>query len=333
MQLRQEQLNQHLISNKLAPIYLVSGAEPLLIEESCDAIIKAAAAKDFSERNYLVADKSFNWQELLTTANNLSLFSTKTLIQLRIPNAKPGTTGSKTLQEYAKKLPTDKILLIVTDKLDAAAQKSKWFKALEKAGVFLPIWPIDRSRLPNWLALRLQQEGLKTDTNSLNLLADYVEGNLLAAKQEIEKLRLLYGETTLTTTQITQAISDNARFSIFDLADSALQSNKKKSLRILHSLQSEKTEPILIVWVLAKELRSLAKMAYTKQEQNSAIEQILQQYHVWPMRKPIIKHALQTHKYSTIMNLLKRCALLDRIIKGAAAGNIWNELEQLCLSL
>jgi DNA polymerase-3 subunit delta len=292
MKLRQEQLVQNL-KNKLAPIYLISGDEPLLIQESCRAISKCAKENGFVTRNKLFADKNFNWQNLLTTANNLSLFSEKALIDLNIQTGKPGDAGSKALQAYAKNPPADKILLITTSKLDTSTKKNKWLKAIENAGIFIQVWPIDRTKLPNWIASRMQQAGLQTNSDGLNLLADYVEGNLLAAAQEIEKLRLLYGSGMLNTEQITAAIADNAKFNIFDLTNAIRQRNSKKALRILHSFKNDKTEPILILWVLARELRTS-------------------------------KAALPT---------LQHCAKIDRIIKGVQKGNMWNELEKLCLKL
>jgi len=292
MKLRHEQLAQNL-KNKLAPIYLITGDEQLLIQESCTAISKCAKENGFITRNRLFADKNFNWQNLLTTANNLSLFSEKTLIELNIPTGKPGDAGSKALQAYAKNPPPDKTLLITTAKLDSSTQKSKWVKAIEQAGIFIQVWPIDIAKLPNWIAGRMQQAGLTTSFDGLKLLADYVEGNLLAAAQEIEKLRLLYGSGTLTIEQITSAIADNAKFNIFDLTNTIRQRNSKKALRILHSFKNDKTEPILILWVLAKEIRNL----------------------------------------KATLPMLQYCAKIDRIIKGAQKGNIWNELEKLCLKL
>ena len=292
MKLRQEQLEQNL-KNKLAPIYLLAGDEQLLIQESRAAISKYARATGFNSRESLLADKNFNWQNLLTTANNLSLFSEKTLIELNIPTGKPGDAGSKALQAYAKNPPPDKLLLITSCKLDANSQKSKWVSAIENAGIFMQIWPIDRAKLPNWIAARMQLTGLKTSSDGLNLLADYVEGNLLAAAQEIEKLRLLYDSGILNLGQITAAIADNAKFNIFDLTKAIQQHNSKKALRILQCFKNDKTEPILILWVLAKEIRAS----------------------------------------KTALPMLQQCAKLDKIVKGVRAGNIWNELEKLCLNL
>lgn len=329
MKLYQNQLLQHL-KNNLASIYLISGDEQLLIDETKHAIRKQAYDKGYRERKYLQVDKNFKWQDLLTVANNLSLFSQRTLIELNIPNAKPGDTGSKILQSYAQNPPSDKILMIITSKLDASSLKSSWFKALESSGVYIPIWPIDAMKLSQWIAQRMQQNGLRTDSSGLKLLAEYVEGNLLAAVQEIEKLRLLYGSGTLSVEQIVTSITDNSRFNIFDLADNVLKGDHKKVIRILSCLKNEKVEPSLILWILAKELRDLAVMAQSMR-QNHSVDQVMQQFNVRQQRKPYVKRVLQLHNYKKISDMLQQCAQLDRIIKGVEVGNIWDEFEKLCL--
>jgi DNA polymerase-3 subunit delta len=329
MKLYQNQLLQHL-KNNLASIYLISGDEPLLIEETKHAIRKHAYDNGYQERKYLQVDKNFKWQDLLTVANNLSLFSERILIELNIPNAKPGDAGSKVLQSYAQNPPGDKILVIITSKLDAASLKSSWFKTIENKGVYIPIWPIDIAKLPQWIAQRMQQNGLKTDSSGLKLLTEYVEGNLLAAVQEIEKLRLLYGSGTLSTEQIAASITDNSRFNIFDLADNLLKGDHKKVIHILNCLKNEKVEPSLILWVLTKELRDLAIMAQNMQQGHS-VDQVMQQFHIRQQRVPYIKRVLQLHSYKKILSMLQQCAQLDRIIKGVELGNIWDEFEQLCL--
>ncbi|KPJ67167.1 MAG: hypothetical protein AMJ43_05805 [Coxiella sp. DG_40] len=329
MKLYQNQLLQHL-KNNLASIYLISGDEPLLIEEAKNAIREHAYNNGYRERKYLQVDKNFKWQDLLTVANNLSLFSERTLIELNILNAKPGDTGSKVLQSYAQNPPNDNILVIITGKLDAASLKSSWFKALESNGVYIPIWPIDVAKLPQWITQRMQQNGLRTDSSGLKLLTEYVEGNLLAAVQEIEKLRLLYGSCTLSVEQIVASITDNSRFSIFDLADNVLKGDHRKVIHILGCLKNEKVEPSLILWVLAKELRDLAVMAQ-KMQQSHSVDQVMQQFNIRQQRKPYVKRVLQLHNYKNILDMLQQCAQLDRIIKGVELGNIWDEFEKLCL--
>jgi len=329
MNLRPEQLENHL-KNNLASIYLVSGDEPILVQESCAAIRQGAKESGFNECVSFQADKSFDWQNLLQAANTLSLFSEKSLLKLQLPTGKPGDKGGKALQAYVQNPPPDKLLLIITNKLDAATQKTKWYKAIAAAGVIVQIWPINMAKLPAWIGARMQQRGLTADKEGLQLLAEYTEGNLLSAVQEIEKLHLLYGECTLTLEQIITAVVDNARFSIFDLVDNTLQGEFTKSIRILTSLKNEKTEPTLILWALARELRTLITMAQ-QLEQGKSIETVMQR--VWQQRKPYIKRALQQHKTRALQHMLRQCAAIDRTIKGAKPGNIWIELDKLCLRL
>lgn len=329
MNLRPENL-PHQLKDNLAPIYLVSGDELVLVQETCTAIRECAKNKGFTERISFQVDKNFVWQDLLTAVNNLSLFSEKSLLELHMPSGKPGDKGGKLLQDYVKNPPQDKLLLIITNKLDAATQKTKWFKAVDSIGAVVQVWPIFAAKLPSWIAERMQRLGLKTSMDGLKLLAEYAEGNLLAAVQEIEKLHLLYGNGVLTPQQIMAAISDNARFSVFDLVDTVLRGELGKSIRILHSLKNEKTEPTLILWALARELRSLIVMAKAV-EQGSSVEQVMQQQHVWQQRKSYVKRTLQQHSSKALQQMLQQCATLDRIIKGVAPGNIWDEFEKLCL--
>lgn len=331
MKLRSEQLPQHLKSN-LAAIYLVSGDEPVLVQENCVAIRETAKAQGFDERIAFQVDKAFVWDDLIAATHNLSLFSDKSLLELHLPTAKPGDKGGKILQSYVTNPPADKLLLIITNKLDAATQKTKWFNAVAEKGVIVQTWPITIAQLPGWIASKMQKLGLNADAEGLKLLAEYGEGNLLAVVQEIEKLQLLYGNATLTAQQIMTAISDNARFNVFDLVDTVLVGDLGKGLRILRSLKTEKTEPTLVLWALARELRSLITMA-VQIERGNVMDAVLQQNRVWQQRKLAIKTALQQHKSIALKKMLQQCAKLDRIIKGAEIGNVWNELETLAIKL
>ena len=328
MNLRAEQLPQQL-KKQLASIYLVGGAEPILVQESSTAIRTAVREQGYTERQIFYVDKDLSWQDFAIATQNYSLFGEKMLLELRLPSGKPGDQGGKVLQQYAKNPPEDKILLIVTEKLDAATQKTKWFKAIAGAGDVVQIWPITIDKLPQWLNVRMQRLELKTDREGLQLLAECVAGNLLAGAQEIEKLFLLHGATTLTPEQIAAAINDNARFDIFDLVDIVLQGNLTKSCRILTSLKASKTEPTLILWALARELRNLIAMTQAI-ETGKSIESVMQQHRVWKNKQAGIKHALQQHNSKNLKSALQTCAHIDRIIKGAEAGDVWQAFQTLC---
>jgi len=330
MALRYDQLPNHL-QKKLDPIYIISGEEPLLMQEACDAIRQAAQKNGFSERIILQTETSFNWDQLTTSANTLSLFNSKQLIELRL-NHSPNEVGTKALQAYAKNLPQDKILLIITDKMDAKSQQSAWFKALTTTAIFVQIWPIETPQLPKWIAQRLAQANLKADPDGIQLLSNHAEGNLLAAVQEIEKLSLLHKSGHISSEAIAQAISDSARFDVFNLIDTALQGNKQRVIRILTSLKGENIEPTLILWALARELRNLATMAHSL-TMGSALERILQEQRVWEKRKPLIRAALQRHHLNNWHTLILYASNIDRMIKGVKSGNVWDELQRLSLAI
>lgn len=332
MQLRAEQLTTHLQQKKLAPIYWVSGDVPLLMQEACDAIRAAAQQQGYLERQVLRVETGFVWQNLLTAANTLSLFSSKQLLELRMTNAQPGDAGSKALQAYAERPAKDKILLISSGKIEAAAQRSAWYKALLAAGVVLQVWPIDTAQLPRWIAQRLANLGMQAEPAGIQILAAQAEGNLLAAQQEIEKLRLIYGACALSTADILQAVSDNARFDVFAFGDAVLEGDAKRVLRVLATLREEGVEPILILWVLVRELRALASYAHSL-AQGMSIEQVLQKQWVWEKRKPLVRRAMQRHSVLVLHNLLQRAAQIDRMVKGVIAGNVWVVIADLALAI
>lgn len=332
MQLRHEQLSSHL-QKTLAPIYLVSGDVPLLIQEACDAIRLTAFNQGYLERKTFHIETGFSWQELLNTADNFSLFSEKQLLELRIPNNSLGEGGGKVLQAYTERIPADKILMISMGKLEAAAQRTAWFKAVMNAGVVVQIWPIERTQLPRWIAERLAKAKLKIEPVGVQLLVDYAEGNLLAAKQEIEKLQLIFGEDkTLTAEDIAQAINDSARFDVFIFIDVALQGDRKRLLRVLNGLQAEGIEPILILWAITRELRSLVIQAQAVAK-NISIEKVLQEHRVWEKRKPLVRAALQRHTVQQLQEMLIQASVIDRMIKGLEPGNVWDALIDLGLAI
>ncbi|MCL6416714.1 DNA polymerase III subunit delta [Aestuariirhabdus sp. Z084] len=331
MKLRAEQLASHL-KKGLAPLYLVSGDEPLLQQECCDAIRHAARDQGISERELMHAEAGFDWSELYESANSLSLFSDRKLIELRIPNGKPGDKGSKALVAYAEQASSDNSLLVVLPKLDASAQRSKWFKSLEKTGVWIQLWPVDGSALPGWIQQRLAAAGMSSTPGAVQMLADRVEGNLLAAQQEIEKLKLLATEQHIDEETVNNAVSDSARYDIFSLVDSCLGGDAVHSARMLAGLRGEGSEPTVIIWALTRELRSLATMARLL-HQGQPMEQLLKGQRVWDKRKPFVRRALQRLSERDLRNLLSHAARIDRCIKGLEQANLWDELSALSLRI
>ncbi len=329
MQLRYEQLNLHL-AKALAPVYFISGNEPFLIEDSRRTIHSAAYQQGFTEKQSWQIETGFSWQEFLTAANSMSLFSSKEIIELRCANNHLNEAAGKALQPYLANPSPDKILLIVTDKLTPQQQKASWYQTLLKMSVVMQIWPLEGAALTQWLRQRLAAVNLITSAQGLQLLAERAEGNLMAIAQEIEKLSLVYPTGNLTLEAIAEAVNDSARFDVFSLSDAFLQGNNKRMLRILASLKEEGIEPILILWALAKEIRTLATIA-EQLAQGSNIEKILLEQRVWEKRKLLVRQAVQRHKLTGWHQLLQQAGEIDLMIKGLKPGNVWDALLALCL--
>ena len=331
MKIRPEQLQEQL-SKDLAPIFLIHGAEPLLIQESADKVRSAAYQQGYTERDCFTVEAGFDWSHLLVEANSGSLFSSRRLIEVRLGNSKPGDKGSQALYQWAERPPPDIVLLLSADKLDSGSQNSRWFKALDKAGINLTIWPMNLRQLPRWLEQRLHAHGLQPMADVLELLSARCEGNLLAAKQEIDKLALLLGHGPVTVENILELSSDQARFSIYDLADAALSGQAARVVRIIPVLKAEGVEPILALWALHREIQTLNRLHYDIQR-GLTLPAALTRHTVWEKRKPLFTQALNRINDRECKRLLRACAELDGIIKGASFGNPWQGLSALSLRL
>lgn len=329
--LRSDQLPQHL-QGKLAPVYFVSGDEALLVQETCDAIRQAARKNGFSERERHHIDKQFEWQQLLSSANSMSLFDDKKIIELRIENGKPGADGSKAICEYLENPSEDNLLLIVTPKLDGSTQRSKWVKQIEKSGYWIPIWPISAAQLPRWLQQRLQSVGLKADSQAIELLSTRIEGNLLAAHQEIEKLRLLAKDEWVSPELIANTVANSARYDVFGLVDKALLGDARGAVRNLNGLKSEGTEPITILWALAREVRMLLTIT-TAVAQGQNFSWAAKNAGVWDKRQALVQQAVNRLHHKQLTLLLRQANGIDKAIKGLRNADTWNELMELLLNL
>lgn len=329
--LRAEQLAASL-AKQLAPIYLVSGEEPLLIQECCDQIRGAARRQGFSERELYHADAGFDWGQLLSAANSLSLFAEKKIIELRMPSGKPGDKGGKILQEYAESPAPDNLLLIITEKLDGAVQKSKWFKAVESLGQHIQVWPVTAAQLPRWIGLRLQSAGLRADSDAIDLLVSRIEGNLLAAVQEIEKLKLLADNNHINYELMASVVADSARYDVFGLADKTLHGDARAAVKTLQGLRSEGTEPINILWAITRDIRVLIQVSQAV-SQGKHFDWAAKQAGVWEKRQPLIQAALRRHKPAYLQQLLRKANGIDRAIKGMRNAEPWDELLDLVLNI
>lgn len=316
----------------LAPVYLVSGDEPLQLMECCDAIRASTRVAGCSEREVMHVETGFDWRTLGNQASTLSLFAEKRLLELRIPSGKPGKEGSQAIQEFCKQPPDDDILLIITGKLEREAQNSAWYKAIDKIGVVVQIWPVEPAQLPGWIQRRMQQAGLRPGHQVAEMLAARIEGNLLAASQEIEKLRLLYGEGEITVEQVQEAVADSSRYDIFGWVDAALGGDAARVARMLDGLRGEGEEPILMLWALSKEIRALIKV-HEDNRSGVAMDTALARQRVWDKRKGLFQSALQRHPPARLEQMLRMASRIDQLVKGQRRGNVWDELLELALWL
>ncbi|MBA1198328.1 DNA polymerase III subunit delta [Pseudomonas plecoglossicida] len=333
MKLAPAQLNKHL-QGTLAPVYIVSGDDPLLCQEAADAIRAAARQQGFDERQVFSADASFDWGTLLQAGASLSLFAQRRLLELRLPSGKPGDKGAAALIEYCSRPAEDTLLLISLPKLDGSAQKTKWGKALVEGSQcqFIQIWPIDVQQLPQWINQRLAQAGLSAQRDAVDLIAARVEGNLLAAAQEIEKLKLLAEGNQITVETVQSAVADSARFDVFGLVDAILKGDATHALRMLEGLRGEGVEPPVILWALARELRLLAGIAL-QFSQGIPLDKAFSQARppVWDKRRPLVSKALQRLSAQRWAQLLQDAQRIDAQIKGQAPGSPWTGLTRLAL--
>ena len=321
MKMRVDQLKRHL-QDGLQPIYFISGDEPLQVMEATDAVRQAARKQGFTEREVMDVDKQFDWNQLSDSANSLSLFAEQRILELRLPTGKPGKVGGQALQDYAARPADDAILIISAGKLDGSSKNTKWFKSLDKAGVVLQCWPLSSAELPRWIGQRMQQKGLTADADAIALLSEKVEGNMLAAAQEVDKLVLLYGQTHIDVAQLGAAVSDSSRYSIYDLVDSALAGELSRTSHIVGSLKNEGVEATLALWAITREVRLVASIA----EADSSADAAMAKLRVWDSRKTLLRKALSRHPANRWKMLLKRCARIDKVIKGVEAGRPWDEL-------
>lgn len=331
MRLRAEQLSRHL-QDTLAPAYLISGDEPLLLGEAGDAIRKAARAAGHDNREVMDAGSGFDWNTLLAEAASFSLFAEKKIIDLRIPGGKPGREGGQALAEYCANPPPDTLLMLTLPKLDRQQQNSKWFKAIEKLGVVLQVWPIAQEKLPAWIEQRMRAVGLQPTPDAIALLAERIEGNLLAAHQEIDKLRLLHEGGRIDAAALAEAVADSARYDVFDLVDSALRAELPRCLHILEGLRGEGIAAPIVLWALHREISQLASVALDS-ARGLSTDHAMTRARIWDKRKPLARQALARLRPTQWLGLLDDCQAVDSAIKGGDPRDPWLLLEEMLVEL
>ncbi|QHG92624.1 DNA polymerase III subunit delta [Coxiella endosymbiont of Amblyomma sculptum] len=332
MQISHKELDVHL-NKPLLPVYLICSDVPLLMQEARDSIRKAAWQQGFQQRELFFIDEERSWEALDIAIDNFNLFSEKILIEIRNSQAKFNERGMQILLKYLKNPPSDKRLLICTNKLTTVQKKSRWYKEISTLGVVVSIHPIPIRELQKWIVQRLKKFNISVDTESINLLATFTEGNLLATQQAIEKFRLLcHQNKPLRYTVVNAVIGDNAYFTIFDLAEAVLLGDKTRVIRILSVLQFvDKESSSLVLWVLTRELRNIYT-SLQKSVDGKSFEQLLAFRWKGPYKK-LIKIALARLDSQIVSELLRFSKRVDWIIKGVIPGNAWQELETLSLSI
>ncbi|WNO09539.1 DNA polymerase III subunit delta [Teredinibacter sp. KSP-S5-2] len=329
--LRIEQL-ENALSKRIAPIYVVSGDEPLLIQEACDLIRQQAHQAGYDERELYHTDAGFTWETLLQSANSMSLFSEKKIIEVRVINGKLGDAGAKAIIEYCSRPSDDNLLLLVFPKLDKKTQNSKWHKALDSVADILQVWPVAAHQLPRWIEQRLKQAGLTAEPQAIEILCAKVEGNLLAAVQEVEKLKLIADSNHLDAQTMSNAVMDSARYDVFNLTNKALSGDSRAAVANLHGLKAEGTEAPIVLWALTREIRTLATIKEALQLGQS-FDQVAQRNGVWDNRKTLVKQALHRLDLKILHQLIRKCLLADKSIKGIANEDTWNLLLEITINL
>jgi len=316
------------LSRTLAPVYLISGDEPLLVNEAADAIRARARSQGFTERELHVVERGFDWQALLSDSRAMSLFAERKIIEIRMATAAPGEQGGNAIVELASNPSPDTLVLVITGKLDGRTQNSKWVNAIDKHGVAVQIWPLDLVKLPGWIRERLSRHGLKADSAAASLLAERVEGNLLAAHQEIEKLALLLPAGELTAETVMDAVADSARYDVLQVGDAAMRGQTSRALRILEGLHAEGIDATLVLWAVNKDLQWILRAQYLMENGQNA-DSAMNAIYVWRPRQPAMKQALARLKPAVTRRLIMDAERVDRSIKGVLRNDPWVELEAL----
>ena len=331
MNLRPEHLARQL-EQPLAPLWLVSGDE-LLALEAADAIRAAARRQGFDERETLVVDAAFRWNTLMLAAGNLSLFGGSKLIDLRIPTGKPGREGGEALQRYAASPPAGVATLITLPVLDWQTKKTVWYKALSEAGIALDLETPSRERLPAWIASRLSAQGQSAPAAAIEFIADHIEGNLLAAHQEILKLGLLYDKGELSLEEIEAAVLNVARYDIDMLRQALLAGDAARCARLLDGLRGEGAPAPLVLWALANEIRTLALLRGGV-DMGQALPALFKSERIFdPARQQAARAALARLTRGALQTTLLHAARIDRMVKGLIRGETWDEFLLLALRL
>lgn len=327
MSLKPEQLPDRL-ARALDPVYLIAGAEPLLLQECRDQVIQAAQAQGFLERSVHDVARGFDWNRLSEDSSAPSLFSSRKILDIRLPTGKPGNEGAKVLVELAQAGDPDVLLLVSSGEWSTAMRKLKWTTQLAQSGVLVEIWPVKPQQLPGWIRARMQRSGLQPDPEAVSLLAELVEGNLLAAQQEIEKLKLLDRGARVTADDVTRSVANSSRFDAFRLVDCALRGQLGESLRVASGLQRNGIAIQIVTGALYREM-GIVETVNAALAAGEDASTVFKRLRIWPARQGAIRDAGRRLGAGGCGEAFRRLSLIDRQSKGRADGDVWQTLDRL----
>ena len=325
------QLERHL-TDRLVKVYLVAGDEPLLVDEALEKLRAAAKREGFTSRELHTADRSFKWVDLLAGADNLSLFATRKIVEIRLATPKPGDEGAETIAALCEREDPDTLVIVAVGEKLGQASRSSWVKAIEQAGALVEIWPIERGELPRWIQQRAEGLKLKITPAAAQSLAERVEGNLLAADQEIKRLALTAAGREIDEAEVMEFVANNSRFDVFALADAVLAGETGRTFKILSGLRAEGVHPVQISWVLNRDISMLARLEYAVRHGDN-LEGALLRSGVWQRRQPLVKKALTKFKAPRLKALLAEAARVDAALKGVFPAEPWTTLTDLLVAL
>ena len=332
MQIRLAQLSATLEKTGLLPVYYVSGDETLQLLESVDLLRETARAQGYEERVVLDVDNGFDWERLQQTGANLSLFSSKRIIELRLGEQKPGRAGNAALADYLATASPDNLLLLTSARMDRNVMQTKWFKALDRCGAWIRVWPVESTRLPGWIAARCRARNKQISGEAAQLIAQRVEGNLLAAKQEIDKLAVSVEKSDIDSSDVLNIVVDSARFDIFELIDDVFLGKPARVVRILRGLQKEGIEPLNVYGALMWAFRRANSIA-VEIARGKAGEQVFNAYRLRDQTRSGVSALLGRYRPEQLAGLLAEAVTIDKALKGALTADGWQMLERFMLQL
>lgn len=328
MPARLDNLPRLLAADALKPVWLIAGAEHLLVMEAADSLRARSRELGYAEREIHDVDLKFDWNELAMSGAAMSLFSSRRVIELRMPTGKPGKEGSAAISAWCADPPPDTLLLITAQEW-SKSHEGAWYKSVDQVGVAIPVWPLRREELPAWINARMKSRGLKATRDAVELLAERVEGNLLAAAQEIDKLSLLVGQATLDVDTLEASVADDARFDVFRLTDAAIAGDATRALRVAGGLKAEGAEPIPLLGYLLSQLRVLVRLTAA----GGNLNQAFRNERIWDAKQAGFKRALKAGNAAHWERCIVQAGLIDRISKGRAGGDAWREIERLIAAI